>query len=73
MTGDTKKSSTGDENWFRRVAEDESLKEDQKRLLLRQEMTKQNKHLAGVAKQAGVVQSLDYEEDALAVREGPGK
>ena len=42
------------------LAEDESLKEDQKRLLLRQEMTKHNKHLAGVAKQAGVVQPLDY-------------
>ncbi|MGO8836842.1 MAG: DNA damage-inducible protein D [Limisphaerales bacterium] len=42
------------------LAEDESLKEDQKRLLLRQEMTKHNKHLAGVAKQSGVVQPLDY-------------
>jgi DNA-damage-inducible protein D len=42
------------------LAEDESLKEDQKRLLLRQEMTKHNKHLAGVAKQAGVVQPVDY-------------
>ena len=41
------------------LAEDESLKEDQKRLLLRQEMTKHNKHLAGVAKQSGVVQPLD--------------
>jgi DNA-damage-inducible protein D len=42
------------------LAEDESLKEDQKRLLLRQEMTKHNKHLAGVAKQSGVVQPVDY-------------
>src|ERR1035441_9937150 len=42
------------------LAEDESIKEDQKRLLLRQEMTKHNKHLAGVAKQAGVVQPVDY-------------
>ncbi len=42
------------------LADDESLKEDQKRLLLRQEMTKHNKHLAGVAKQAGVVQPVDY-------------
>ena len=42
------------------LAEDESLQEDQKRLLLRQEMTKHNKHLAGVAKQSGVVQPVDY-------------
>src|ERR1035437_9331597 len=42
------------------LAEDESLKEDQKRLLLRQEMTKHNKPLAGVAKQPGVVQPVDY-------------
>jgi DNA-damage-inducible protein D len=42
------------------LAEAESLKEDQKRLLLRQEMTKHNKHLAGVAKQSGVVQPVDY-------------
>jgi DNA-damage-inducible protein D len=42
------------------LADDESLKEDQKRLLLRQEMTKHNKHLAGVAKQSGVVQPVDY-------------
>jgi len=42
------------------LAEDESIKEDQKRLLLRQEMTKHNKHLAGVAKQSGVVQPVDY-------------
>lgn len=42
------------------LAEAESYKEDQKRLLLRQEMTKHNKHLAGVAKQSGVVQPVDY-------------
>ncbi len=42
------------------LAEDDPLKEDQKRLLLRQEMTKHNKHLAGVAKQSGVVQPVDY-------------
>ena len=42
------------------LAEAESFKEDQKRLLLRQEMTKHNKHLAGVAKQSGVVQPVDY-------------
>ena len=42
------------------LAEAESLKEDQKRLLLRQEMTKHNKHLPGVAKQSGVVQPVDY-------------
>ncbi|MGD0350093.1 MAG: DNA damage-inducible protein D [Verrucomicrobiota bacterium] len=42
------------------LAEDEALKEGQKRLLLRQEMTKHNKHLAGAAKQAGVIQPVDY-------------
>jgi DNA-damage-inducible protein D len=42
------------------LAEDEALKEEQKRLLLRQEMTKHNKHLAGSAKQAGVIQPVDY-------------
>lgn len=42
------------------LAEDEALKEEQKRLLLRQEMTKHNKHLAGAAKQAGVIQPVDY-------------
>jgi len=42
------------------LADDESLKEDQRRLLLRAEMKKHNKNLAGVAKQAGVVQSVDY-------------
>jgi DNA-damage-inducible protein D len=42
------------------LAEDEAIKEEQKRLLLRQEMTKHNKHLAGAAKQAGVVQPVDY-------------
>jgi DNA-damage-inducible protein D len=42
------------------LAEDETLKENQKRLLLRQEMTKHNKQLAGVAKQAGVIQPVDY-------------
>jgi DNA-damage-inducible protein D len=42
------------------LAEDEALKEERKRLLLRQEMTKHNKHLAGAAKQAGVIQPVDY-------------
>ena len=42
------------------LAEDAALKEGQKRRLLRQEMTKHNKHLAGAAKQAGVVQPVDY-------------
>src|SRR2546427_5851713 len=42
------------------LADDEALKEDQKRLLLRQEMKKHSKHLASAAKQAGVVQPLDY-------------
>jgi DNA-damage-inducible protein D len=42
------------------LAEDEALQEDQKRLLLRAEMKKHNKNLAGVAKQSGVVQPVDY-------------
>jgi DNA-damage-inducible protein D len=42
------------------MADDEALKEDNTRLLLRAEMKKHNKNLAGVAKQAGVVQPVDY-------------
>ena len=42
------------------MADDRALQEDQKRLLLRAEMKKHNKNLAGVAKQSGVVQPLDY-------------
>jgi DNA-damage-inducible protein D len=42
------------------MADDEALKEDKMRLLLRAEMKKHNKKLAGVAKQSGVVQPLDY-------------
>jgi DNA-damage-inducible protein D len=42
------------------MADDEALKEDKTRLLLRAEMKKHNKNLAGVAKRAGVVQPLDY-------------
>src|SRR2546425_3719275 len=42
------------------LADDEALKEDQKRLLLRQEMNRHDKHLADVARQSGVVQPLDY-------------
>src|SRR5437016_4045913 len=42
------------------LADDEALKEDQKRLLLRQEMKKHNQHLASAAKQAGVVRPVDY-------------
>src|SRR6266851_455829 len=42
------------------LADDEVLKEDKTRLLLRAEMKKHNKNLAGVAKQAGVIQPLDY-------------
>lgn len=42
------------------LADDQSLKEDQSRLMLRAEMKTHNKKLAGVAKQAGVVQPLDY-------------
>lgn len=42
------------------MADDEALKEDKTRLLLRAEMKKHNKNLAGVAKQAGVIQPVDY-------------
>src|SRR5580698_9743975 len=42
------------------MAHEAAVKEDKTRLLLRQEMTKHNKNLAGVAKQAGVVQPVDY-------------
>ena len=42
------------------LADDEALKEDKTRLLLRAEMKKHNKNLAGAAKQAGVVQPLHY-------------
>lgn len=42
------------------LADEEVLKENKTRLLLRAEMKKHNKNLAGAAKQAGVVQPLDY-------------
>jgi DNA-damage-inducible protein D len=42
------------------MADEEALKEDKTRLLLRAEMKKHNKNLAGVAKQAGVIQPVDY-------------
>lgn len=42
------------------LADDEALKENKTRLVLRAEMTKHNKNLAGVAKQSGVLQPLDY-------------
>lgn len=42
------------------LADDAALKEDRTRLLLRAEMKKHNKTLASVAKQAGVVQPVDY-------------
>src|SRR6266566_509169 len=42
------------------LADEEALKENKTRLLLRAEMKKHNKNLAGAAKQAGVVQPLDY-------------
>ncbi|MGH7993298.1 MAG: DNA damage-inducible protein D, partial [Limisphaerales bacterium] len=42
------------------LADDEALKGDKERLLLRAQMKKHNKQLAGVAKQSGVVQPLDY-------------
>jgi len=42
------------------LADDEVLKEDQKRLLLRREMKRHDKQLASAAREAGVVQPLDY-------------
>ncbi len=42
------------------LADDEALMEGQKRLLLRQEMKTHNRRLAGAAKQAGVLQPVDY-------------
>ena len=42
------------------LADDKALKEDSLRLLLRAEMKKHNKNLAGVARQSGVVDPLDY-------------
>ena len=42
------------------MADDKALKEDKTRLLLRAEMKKHNKNLAGVAKQSGVIQPVDY-------------
>ena len=42
------------------LADEEARLEDQKRLMLRQEMKTHNKKLAGAAKGAGVVQSVDY-------------
>jgi DNA-damage-inducible protein D len=42
------------------LADDEALKEDKTRLLLRAEMKKHNKNLAGAARQAGVIQPVDY-------------
>jgi len=42
------------------LADDAALKEGRIRLLLRAEMRKHNKKLAGVARQAGVVRPVDY-------------
>jgi DNA-damage-inducible protein D len=42
------------------LAEQDTLKEDQTRLTLREEMKKHNKKLAGVAKQAGVIKPIEY-------------
>jgi DNA-damage-inducible protein D len=42
------------------LADHETHKEEQKRLRFRQEIRKHNKQLASAAKQAGVVQPLDY-------------
>jgi DNA-damage-inducible protein D len=42
------------------LADDAAVKEDKTRLLLRAEIKKHNKYLAGVAKEAGVIQPLDY-------------
>ena len=42
------------------LADDERLKDEKTRLFLRGEMTRHNKKLAGIAKQSGVLQPLDY-------------
>jgi DNA-damage-inducible protein D len=42
------------------LADDEKLKEEKTRLVLRGEMTRHNKKLAGMAKRSGVAQPLDY-------------
>jgi len=42
------------------LADDEVAKEEQKRLRLREEITQHNQHLASAAKQAGVIQPIDY-------------
>ncbi|MGO8675933.1 MAG: DNA damage-inducible protein D [Limisphaerales bacterium] len=42
------------------MADEEALKEDKTRLLLRAEMKKHNKNPAGVVKQAGVIQPMEY-------------
>jgi DNA-damage-inducible protein D len=42
------------------LADDKAIKEDGTRLLLRAEIKTHNKNLAGVAKEAGVIQPLDY-------------
>ena len=42
------------------LADDAAIKEDRTRLLLRAEIKKHNKYLAGVAKEAGVIEPLDY-------------
>jgi DNA-damage-inducible protein D len=42
------------------LADDQAIKEDKTRLLLRAEIKKHNKYLAGVAREAGVIQPLDY-------------
>ena len=44
------------------LADEEALQENQKRLLLRAEMKKHNKNLAGVAKQAGVRDNARWQE-----------
>ncbi len=42
------------------LADEEVLKENKMRMVLRAEMTKHNKKLAGMAKQSGILQPLDY-------------
>ena len=42
------------------LADEEALQEEQKRLLLRGEVKRHNKNLAGIARQSGVVQPVDY-------------
>ena len=56
----TRRQELADEAASKHELDDGALKEDKTRLMLRDEMKKHNKNLAGAAKQSGVVQPLDY-------------